>query len=124
MGRAAYEYTVDTTFHRQVHGTDIVIRDILCGGSIQQTLFPVHIRLLHGLVVARADATDPFAFSPEFVVNPTVIQRTAAPLFVDYLHLVEHHIGSIGFCAKGILYGRKLQVIRFAGSLYLITAAI
>ena len=54
----------------------------------------------------------------------TVVERTAAPLPVHHLHLIEHHVGAVGLRAQRILHGGEPQLSRLPGGLHAIAAAI
>ena len=53
-----------------------------------------------------------------------VIQRTATSLFVEHLHLEQHHVGTIGLSTFGILNSREFQLVGFAHGLQLIAATV
>ena len=57
-------------------------------------------------------------------MNGAVVERTAPSLLVENLHLEEHHVGTIGFCALGVTDGRQLELTGFSGGLELVAAAV
>lgn len=88
----------------------MTISSLTSGLSANNFLHREYVRTLHGLIVTSTDASYPLALTPELEMDLTIVEGTTTPLFVDNLHLIEHHIRTIGFRTEGILYGRQFQL--------------
>ena len=98
----------------------VVIAGVALVGSVEQRLVAVGIVLLEEFVVAGADAANPAALAPQLEVHHAVVERTAASLLVEHLHLDEHHVGAVGHHALRVLDGGEAQLCGLAGGLQLV----
>ena len=122
--RGAHQHPVHSAFHRQAVSPHVIVGNILCGGSIQQSVGTVIVGLLHLLVVARGQTAYPAPITPHAEMNHAVVERTAAALLVEYLHLEKHHVGTVGLRYFGILDSGQFQLSGGTSGFQLIPAAV
>ena len=57
-------------------------------------------------------------------MNHAVVERTAAALRIEYLHLEKHHVGTVGLGSFGILDSGQFQLSGGTSGFQLIPAAV
>ena len=117
LWRRLNEYPVDPTLNRQVILSDIVIRQVLLVGRVEQLRVLLLVISQIVLIVAGGQAANPPHFAVHFEVNHAVVRRASASLFVEHLHLDESHVGTVSLEALWILDGSEPQLIGFTSSL-------